>query len=79
MFDHIEEFIFFCIQLLAYITVKHSQTTASNNLMGRFTLTAALSDTQRENMAFCIKRLPTHALGRRNQYSSKAFKIHSII
>ena len=47
--------------LLGHITVVNSQATY-NVLIGRLTLTAALSDTKGENAAFCLKSLPTHDL-----------------
>ena len=47
--------------LLGHITVVHSQATY-NVLIGRLTLTAALSGTKGENAAFCLKSLPTHGL-----------------
>ena len=45
--------------LLGHITVVHSQATY-NVLIGRLTLTAALSEPKGENAAFCLKSLPTH-------------------
>ena len=47
--------------LLGHITVVHSQATY-NVLIGRLTLTAALSGTKGENAAFRLKSLPTHAV-----------------
>ena len=47
--------------LLGHITVVHCQATY-NVLIGRLTLTAALSGTKGENVAFRLKSVPTHGL-----------------
>ena len=47
--------------LLGHITVVHRQATY-NVLIGMLTLTAALSGTKGENVAFRLKSLPTHGV-----------------